>query len=290
MRQLILTCIIIFSLSTNSHAVPVSGIAKFFKVIASEIDSIFNVGKKAVKDADQTVDIGKNTVKQSDEANIAVVSDEVTRSAIDSGNIASINKFSSNINLQTLHKSNSNQIGKIHRLDDLSEVFQFDDFTQDDEFANYVLVRWVGHVLRTINYLNKQNTNTKLNEKRIILQCIHEQQIFTFTIDEISKNTKIAYLSYQINKNKGRVIDKQKLHVLDDTTDHLLLSVKKQKNKNFPTDYFIIYADQRFEHLFYRHGITSPELIKIKINSGAKKNYNNKCYRNILNQGPVVLK
>lgn len=290
MRRFILTCIIFFSLSNSSQAVPVSGIAKFFKALASEIDSIFNISKKAVKDADQTVGIGKNTVKQSDEANLAAVSDEVTRSAIDSGNIASINKFSSNINLQTLHKSNSKQIGKIHRLDDLSEAFQFDDFTQDDEFATYVLARWVGHVLRTVNYSNKQNANSKLNEKRIIVQCIHEQQIFTFTIDEINKNTKIAYLSYQVNKNKGRVIDKQKLHVLDDTTNHLLLSVKRQKNKNFPTDYFIIYADQRFEHFFYRHGTTSPELVKTKINSTVKKNYNNKCYRNVLNQGLVALK
>lgn len=289
MRKLILTLIVFFSLSTSSHAIPVNGIIKFFKEIISEIDTIFNVGKKAVKESDQSIDLGKNAVKQGDEANQVVVSDELIRLSSDNTNLASINKFSSNIDLQTLHKSSSNENAKFHQLDKVSDAFEFDDFTKEDEFSNYVLLRWVGYVLRTSNYYRREISNNQNNEKRIILQCTNQNSVFTFTIDEINRGTKIAYLSYHVNKNNEPLINKQKLHVLGDTKDYLLLSVKKEVNKKFPTHYFIIHSDQRFENHFYPQGTESPALIKTRINKKAK-NFNNKCYRNFLNEGTIAMK
>jgi len=291
MRKSLLTLIIFISLTSNSQAIPVGGIAKALKGLVSEIESIFSFGKKAVKEVDQSTDLGKNAVKQSEEANKVVGSDELMRIAGDNTNLASINKFSSKINLQTLHKSNSNELGRFHKLDDLSNLFEFDDFTKDDEFSAYVLVRWVGYVLRTSNYYRRANTNNKNDEKRVVLQCVHFNDIFTFTIDTINKSTKLAYLSYHTNNNNNSVlINKQRLHVLGDTKDYLLLSIKKETNKNYPTHYFIIHSDQRFESYNYRQGTESPDLVKTRIKKNSKKNYNNKCYRNFLDQGTLAMK
>lgn len=290
MRKLILTCIIFFSLSTSSQAIPIGGIVKFFKNIASEIENIFNFGKKAIKETDQSIDLGKNTAKQGDEANQVFVSDELVRLGNDNANLTSINKFSSNINFQTLHKSNSNELGKFHRIEKISDVLEFDDFSKDDEFSAYVLARWVGYVLRTSNYYRRQMNNQD-NEKRIVLQCANLNSVFTFTIDEINKGTKVAYLSYHINKkNIGTILERQKLHVLGDTNDYLLLSIKKEGNKKFPTHYFVIYSDQRFEDYYYYQGTESPALVKNRIIKNSQKNYNNKCYRNFLDEGTFAMK
>ncbi len=274
MKKLVLIIVFFLFASSNSQAIPIGGILKYFKGI--------------FKEADQAIDAGGKAIRQSDNVNQNMTMEGMTKVTAENVNISNINKFSSKIDLQTLHKSNSNELGKFHRIDNLSDIFEFDDFTNDDVFSDFVLIRWVGYVLRTANYYRRDYNNKKNAEKRIVLQCIHSDNIFTITIDTIDNKTKIGYLSYHVNKNNNISFTRQRLHVLGDTKDYLLLSIKKEANKNFPTNYFIIYSDQRFEALFYPQGTETPAMVKTRIKKNSVKYHDNKCYRNFLDKGTLA--
>lgn len=271
--------IFLVNLPISAQAIPIGPIKNLFIEIFEKAPTFFDDLFKGGKKADDV--LTNNTSKNLDELGLAIKDQEIL--------FKKVSKETHNFHLEeTLNKSNK-EIGLKHGVkvaklgvkkagkysDNLIDLFDFDYLADDKEFliSPYILKSWTGRIYQASKYFNKPKL-----ENKMLLVCKNDNEIFYFTILLNNKeDINRAYLTnHTFIKTYTKRFPRQELLVLYDVDKLKIMSTKPYTPDVYPSDYFIIYKNQFFNHTKYgdpKKIIDNSKKIRLQ------KNFANKCYK-----------
>ena len=154
-----------------------------------------------------------------------------------------------------------------------------EELAKKNDFYEYVQLHWIGRIYARSEYFSKPKV-----EKRILLVCKTENEIFYFSIimEDKIKSASLIDHKYLSNISQTKLFE-QELFVLKDLDEFKIMSTKLEKGYNYPKHYFTIFKDQKF---IYDKVITGTEKPGIIINRAQQNSSisNNKCYKSTENE------
>ncbi len=154
-----------------------------------------------------------------------------------------------------------------------------EELAKKNDFYEYVQLHWIGRIYARSEYFSKPKV-----EKRILLVCKTENEIFYFSIimEDKIKSASLIDHKYLSNISQTKLFE-QELFVLKDLDEFKIMSTKLEKGYNYPKHYFTIFKDQKF---IYDKVITGTENPGIIINRAQQNSSisNNKCYKSTKNE------
>ena len=154
-----------------------------------------------------------------------------------------------------------------------------EELAKNNDFYKYVQLHWIGRIYARSEYFSKPKV-----EKRILLVCKTENEIFYFSIimEDKIKSASLIDHEYFSNNSQSKLIE-QELFVLKDLDEFKVMSTQLEKGYNYPKHYFTIFKDQKF---IYDKVITGTEKPGIIINRAQQNSSisNNKCYKSTENE------
>ena len=154
-----------------------------------------------------------------------------------------------------------------------------EELAKKNDFYEYVQLHWIGRIYARSEYFSKPKV-----EKRILLVCKTENEIFYFSIimEDKIKSASLIDHKYLSNISQTKLFE-QELFVLKDLDEFKIMSTKLEKGYNYPKHYFAIFKDQKF---IYDKVITGTEKPGIIINRAQQNSSisNNKCYKSTENE------
>ena len=154
-----------------------------------------------------------------------------------------------------------------------------EELAKKNDFYEYVQLHWIGRIYARSEYFSKPKV-----EKRILLVCKTENEIFYFSIimEDKIKSASLIDHKYLSNSSQTKLFE-QELFVLKDLDEFKIMSTKLEKGYNYPKHYFTIFKDQKF---IYDKVITGTENPGIIINRAQQNSSisNNKCYKSTQNE------
>ena len=256
-----LVLFLFFSYQENAYSAGV--IVKFFQSLAKiftkgadettnvikQSDEIFNIKKDEISKINESF-AGNKKPRLGEESIFNKTNDEIT--TFETAKILEI-KNSKTKDLLDMHG--------IKNSDNLIDVVEkSQEFFEEDEAINLFRISlWVGRIFRTSNVFNKPK------EDRLLIECNTAIQNFYFTVD-LGQDNKWLLLSGNIVdvKKQGYYspqLTKQVLYVLRDEEKYIMFSTKTEKEKKFPTFYFLIGHDGSFVFEKNIYGTESPNYI-----------------------------
>lgn len=247
----------------TAHSLPFEqlfkGIGKLFQKSADEVPGVF---------------------KQSDE----VLGANKANRAADENAFNSINEQINDFNLSRISEIKNTKTSSLletHGVKNADKIIDLTDATQgyfenEDAINTFRLIFWTGRIFRVSNSFNKPV------EDRLIINCKTKTENFYF-IAILNKKKKWFLLN-------GNIIDvkelgyykpqlkKQNLNVLYDEDEFFIFSTKTQKNKKYPSNYFIIDKNGFFINEKNIHGADSPEYIVVNAKNKISKT-KDKCIK-----------
>ena len=149
-----------------------------------------------------------------------------------------------------------------------------EELAKKNDFYEYVQLHWIGRIYARSEYFSKPKV-----EKRILLVCKTENEIFYFSIimEDKIKSASLIDHKYLSNSSQTKLFE-QELFVLKDLDEFKIMSTKLEKGYNYPKHYFTIFKDQKF---IYDKVITGTENPGIIISRAEQNSIisNNKCYK-----------
>ena len=153
-----------------------------------------------------------------------------------------------------------------------------EELAKKNDFYEHVQLHWIGRIYARSEYFSKPKV-----EKRILLVCKTENEIFYFSIimEDKIKSASLIDHKYLSNSSQTKLFE-QELFVLKDLDEFKIMSTKLEKGYNYPKHYFTIFKDQKF---IYDKVITGTENPGIIINRAQQNSSisNNKCYKSTEN-------
>ncbi|MBC8301973.1 MAG: hypothetical protein H8E55_40195 [Pelagibacterales bacterium] len=154
-----------------------------------------------------------------------------------------------------------------------------EELAKKNDFYEYVQLHWIGRIYARSEYFSKPKV-----EKRILLVCKTENEIFYFSIimEDKIKSASLIDHKYLSNIYQTKLFE-QELFVLKDLDEFKIMSTKLEKGYNYPKHYFTIFKDQKF---IYDKEITGTENPGIIINKAQQNSSisNNRCYKSTENE------
>ena len=154
-----------------------------------------------------------------------------------------------------------------------------EELAKKNDFYEHVQLHWIGRIYARSEYFSKPKV-----EKRILLVCKTENEIFYFSIimEDKIKSASLIDHKYLSNISQTKLFE-QELFVLKDLDEFKIMSTKLEKGYNYPKHYFAIFKDQKF---IYDKVITGTENPGIIINRAQQNSSisNNKCYKSTENE------
>ena len=154
-----------------------------------------------------------------------------------------------------------------------------EELAKKNDFYEYVQLHWIGRIYVRSEYFSKPKV-----EKRILLVCKTENEIFYFSIIMEDKIKSASLIDHKYLSNSSQtILFEQELFVLKDLDEFKIMSTKLEKGYNYPKHYFTIFNDQKF---IYDKVITGTEKPGTIINRAQQNSSisNNKCYKSTENE------